>query len=316
MSKFEHRVGPAGSVRIVRFLLVGLLVGSVLSVASSTPSDAARRDRNPATLESISLSVNGVARTTRLALPRGMAPRGGWPLVIQLHGGGGSGANIDGLTGFIALSRPNAFAVASPDGIGSNWNDGRTDAPGANGIDDVAFIDAVISDAATRARIDTSRVYVVGISNGAFMANRYACERADRIAGIGLVAGTMAPAVEASCRAARPITVVDFHGTADPLVPYEGGTVARTRGEATSVDVMVARWAQLNGCTAAPQQTTRADVTTRSWLECAAPVTAHRIEGGGHTWPGGPQYAGVRIVGTTTKSINATREMAKAFGLA
>ncbi len=288
-----------------------LSVGLVVFIPASRATLAVRRRIEPV----MTLRIGGLDRTYRLSTPPGRAPRSGFPLVIQLHGGGGSGATIDTLTGMNDQGRRSGFAVASPDGIGTNWNDGRVNSKsGVDAVDDIAFMDALIDASVRRAGVDPTRVYLVGISNGAFMANRYACERADRVAGIGLVAGTMAPSVASTCVPSKPLRVIDFHGTADPLVPIGGGTVSGGRGEAISVDNMLSIWTQVNRCRDEPAVANRPpDVSTKTWTDCTAAVAAYRIEGAGHTWPGGSQYAPVRLIGTTSTTINASEEMWRFF---
>jgi polyhydroxybutyrate depolymerase len=300
---------PRGSNRTGKRRLSRSLVALCILSIVLIPSLARASRRG----ESITLTVGAEKRAYLLARPnrRLTKPR---PLVIQLHGGRGTGRGIDRLTNFNELGKKKGFLVASPDGIGGNWNDGRenlspaTTATTAN-IDDVAFLDEIIDDVSRRASVDKTRVFVVGISNGAFMANRYACERSERVAGIGLVAGTMSPTLRASCKPTRPVRVIDFHGTDDPLVLYDGGVVAGDKGESIPVDNMLAVWSSTNRC--GPQATMRVDrdLTIRDWSGCITPVRAYRVERGGHTWPGGPQYLPRRIIGRTTNTVNATNEI-------
>jgi polyhydroxybutyrate depolymerase len=172
----------------------------------------------------------------------------------------------------------------------------------------VAFLDAVVTASAAATSIDRTRVYVVGMSNGAFMANRYACERPANVAGIGLVAGTISPDALAACSARGPVPSIHFHGTADAIVPDAGGTVGRNRGEAVGVEPMLTTWQQLNRCTGTPVTTTAPGLTSRTW-SCTARTVAHRLEGAGHVWPGTRKRSATGATGPATDAIDATAAM-------
>jgi polyhydroxybutyrate depolymerase len=289
-------------------LTAAVVFPAAVMLISPLPSAAARKS----VTQTIEVRVGDRIRTYQFSASR----RASQPLVIQLHGGNGSGRSMEGLTGFHRLGTARRFAVASPDGVGGDWNDGRTGVDSqafVEQVDDVAFLDAIIADAAKRASINLSQVFVVGISNGAFMANRYACERPQQVRGIGLVAGTVSPVVQATCLAPLTVKVINFHGRNDPLVPYEGGTVARTRGEAASVESMLEMWRRNNECQPTPTVFKRPAYVKRSW-KCTSPVVAYELLQAGHVWPGGPQYAPRALIGDATQAINATQEMWKFFG--
>jgi polyhydroxybutyrate depolymerase len=103
------------------------------------------------------------------------------------------------------------------------------------GVDDVAFINSVIDDVSGQDAVDPGRVYATGISNGAFMAQRLGCDLADRIVAIAPVAGTLGAGV--SCQPDQPVSVLEMHGTSDPLVPYAGGTMTGRGGQSRIVSV-------------------------------------------------------------------------------
>src|SRR3990172_834937 len=129
------------------------------------------------------------------------------PLVVLLHGGGGPGDRIDDLTGMIAIADREGFLVALPDGVDKNWNDGRDDVRSTahrENVDDVGFIRAMIDDVAAKTPVEARRVYAAGISNGAMMSSRLACEASDLIAAVGLVVGTAPEGFEETCRPLLP----------------------------------------------------------------------------------------------------------------
>lgn len=123
--------------------------------------------------------------------------------------------------GLNAVTDPRGWLVVAPDGIDHRWHDGREDI--ADGIDEVAFIRQLIDDVARRAPVDLDRVFATGISNGAMMSGRLACEVSDRIAAVAQVAGTLGVATEAACRPSRPVSVLVVAGTADPWCRIPAG---------------------------------------------------------------------------------------------
>lgn len=149
---------------------------------------------------------------------RGGSVDPGAPLVIVLHGAGGSAERMRSDLGWDGVADREGLVVAYPDGLDRTWNAGRC-CGGARdrGIDDVAFLDALA--AAIRREDGTGPVYAVGFSNGAMMSYAWACARPDALAGIGPVGG----ALLVDCPAPAPLTVVAVHGRLDAIVPLDGG---------------------------------------------------------------------------------------------
>ena len=185
------------------------------------------------------------------------------PLVIVLHGFGDDHDGIDAALQATALGGAHGAYVALPDGTPNPrgtrfWNasDACCDFHGS-GVDDVAYLDALIDDAVAHNPIDPSRVYVMGFSNGGFMAHRYACDRAERVAGIVAFAGD--PWKDATrCHPKVPVTVLQVHGDADEIVRYQGGRAYDSRpfhtaefaraGAFPAVKDGIAMWGNLDGC--------------------------------------------------------------------
>jgi polyhydroxybutyrate depolymerase len=246
------------------------------------------------------------------------------PLVIALHGGGGVPERMDDVIKLTPIAGREKFLVAFPKAVSKNWNDGRVGAGSKaekENVDDVGFIRAVIDDVAAKLPVDRKRVYAAGVSNGAMMSSRLACEAADVIAAVGPVVGTAPAGFQETCRPPRGVPIIVFLSTKDPLVPFEGGSIsgilpfARKRGKVVSADEFVAFWVQHNGCS--PQASvlelpdaSRKDgsrVIMHTYLcRDGADVSFYRVEGGGHTWPGGKQNLSPWLVGKTNRDISAS----------
>lgn len=267
-------------------------------------------DGGPGTTDHV-LVIDGRRRAYRVHVPP-VVPLGA-PLVIQFHGGGGNGTGLDRLTRFHALADRKRFVVVSPNGFDRKWNDGRR--PGE--VDDVGFVAALIDCLAGWLPIDRGRVYAVGISNGAMMAARLASQLPDRIAAFAQVAGTVAADAPSWWHPDRPVPFIQIHGSGDDIVPYVGGPVrtrrrgGTDRGRVLGVDEWAALVAAHNGATGPEITGIDPDVTVRTWRGPTAQcdVEFWRVEGGGHTWPGGIQYLPLGIVGATSATFDATAEI-------
>jgi polyhydroxybutyrate depolymerase len=187
-------------------------------------------------------------------VPAGYDKSQAHPLILLLHGYAGNGKEIDDYMGFSALADAKQVLVAHPNGTYDDagrrfWN--ATDACcnySNSYVDDVAFLNAVIDDIQKKYNVDARRVFVVGHSNGAFMAHRMACDSASRIAGIVALAGVVWNA-ESLCQPTAPVAVLQVHGDRDEVIPFSG-----TLSEPSAVRT-VAIWAKKNGCTGGLQAT-------------------------------------------------------------
>jgi polyhydroxybutyrate depolymerase len=141
-------------------------------------------------------------------------------LVIALHGGLANMNKMESLTGFDKISDDKGFVVAYPDGFMTTWNAGSCCGAAKIGhIDDVGFLSKLIDKLTGAGLADPDRVFVTGFSNGAGMAYKLACEKADKVAAIGVVEGSLVT----KCDPDRPVSAMIFHGTADQNVPFNGG---------------------------------------------------------------------------------------------
>lgn len=266
--------------------------------APSTPSGCGRPTAfSPGQTVVRTMTHGGRERSFRVRLPAGYtgAPV---PLVFVLHGGGGWGEQIEtNQAAFNPIGEREGFALVYPDGIPRDaaasgplalrtWNAGGCCLTAVEeNVDDVGFLTAALDEVEAGACIDTDRVYFTGMSNGAMMSYRMACERADRIAAIAPVAGSLVVA----CSPSRPVAVMHVHGTDDARVLYDGGTgCGSSMVQSESVATVVARWAAWNGCTGSPSTTfSEGNGTCVSSGECTAGTVLCTVDGGSHSWPGG-----------------------------
>lgn len=247
-------------------------------------------------------------------------------LVISMHGAGLWGASQRDISRWNDLADAKGFIVVYPSGVGGKGVRVWRAEPGEDLAKDVRFISALIDTISAHYNVDPARIYANGLSNGGGMAFALSCMLSDRIAAVGMVAaaqtlpwrwcaGGMRDAGRRMPEAARPIPVISFHGTADPVVPYNGGSSWVSPRPFPNVPKWTANWARRNRCEDQPEDSSIApDVVRRTYTHCAdgASVVLYTIRGGGHTWPGGmelPEW----FVGRTTRSIDATRLMWEFF---
>ncbi len=295
-----------------RLLWIGVLALSLVGCGGRPVSAAGARD------ETGTLQFGGLNRTYRVHVPPGSAAG----LVLNLHGGGGTGVGQEGLSDFDAVGDVNNLVVVYPDGYDKSWADGRAASPAdRHHIDDVGFLVALTSKLVTEFGVAPGRVFVTGMSNGGFMANKLGCDRADVFAAIAPVAGTLGVGV--ACNPSRPVSVLAAHGTADRLVPFNGGAVHGRGGvsHAISASAMVDKWRSVDGCQGEPSKQELPDVGDGTFVQsldstgCAASteVVFYRIDNGGHTWPGGKQYLPQAVIGPTTRAFDASEVIAQFF---
>ena len=176
------------------------------------------------------------------------------------------------------------------------------------------LVRSLIGQLARDRPVDASRVYAVGYSQGAMFSHRLACDLSDRLAAVAAVAGQLPRLVSSRCAPIRPISLLMFHGTADPNVPWQGGL------HLLSTPQTAERWAELNGCAGKavdPLPDPAVDgttVTRESYANCARDVETvlYTIHNGGHTWPGSPLVFPDHY-GPMTRDISASELIGELF---
>jgi polyhydroxybutyrate depolymerase len=228
----------------------------------------------------------GAKRRYLLYLPSSYDGRRRVPLVLNLHGHGGTPELQQLYSGLGLVGEEQGFAVAALEGQGRplHYNVRATRSAGEES--DVQVAGALVDQLAKTLCVDEDRVYAAGMSNGGALAVTLACYDSDRYAAVAAVAALV---YDRSCERGRPVPIVVFRGSADPIVPYGGGRV-RCCGNPVVNDTRadIRSWARHNGCSAAPRTRTKGAVTTARYTGCTggADVVLHTVEGGGHTWPG------------------------------
>lgn len=269
----------------------------------------------PAVPTAEKITVGDAARTYWLYVPSDMERQKPAPLLFVLHGSAGHGEDMMAVTqrGFERMADRDKFVVVYPDALERRWNEQGGSA------DDAGFLLAIVNRLATQGGVDAKRVYMAGISNGGMMAERMACEHADRVVAIAVVAGNITDKMTTDCKPSRAVPVLLIHGTEDLIVPWNGGAVAGFEefGRVLSARESARFWAARNLCGETPKILTEPDndpkdgtrIQTEIFAGCSnnSEVRLVAVEGGGHTWPGGYQYLPERFIGKTSKDIDANK---------
>jgi polyhydroxybutyrate depolymerase len=255
-----------------------------------------------------SITSSGITREYVLYVPPAHDAAKPAPLVISMHGAGLWPSAQRDISRWNTVADEHGFIVVYPLGLGviPAWQ--MNSGPG--GKRDARFLSDLIDTLSASHNIDPARIYADGLSNGGGMAFVASCLLPERIAAVGMVGAALLQPFE-WCPSTRPVPVMMFHGTNDTAAPYHGGTSWVARQPFAGVPAFADSWSRRNGCAAKPTESrVAADVTRRSYTGCSgnADVVLYTIHDGGHTWPDGgplPEW----FVGTTTRSINASREL-------
>lgn len=259
-------------------------------------------------------------RTYFLHTPPNLEGNGNRPLMIFLHGAGGTGESFHRWLKADEVTDSAGIVTVFPDGMEGTWSVGCDDCTLAEGLkaDDVSFLQTLARQLSENLPIDTTQVYVVGYSQGGSLAHLYGCRASNPPAGIGTVAGLGYRTLATGCAPTRPFPVVTIHGT-DDLFAYYGGY--GFEAPLQPVVETISMWAGVMGCNPNPEVSDYPDtvedftsITTFTFGGCfaGASVVHHRVNGGGHTWPG-PTGPWGSILGNHNRDMDATREMIGLF---
>ena len=286
------------------------LIASIASVASAQSGGAVEH----------SVTVDGISRNYLVFAPKRFDKP--LPMVLALHGAGSNARQMERYTRFNDLATKEGFLVVYPEAVDGNWNDGRGIAgvrSQQENIDDVKFVRTIVDRISKVHRIDRSRIYSTGISNGAFMSHRLATEASDLITAIAPVVGGMAPSMAKQFHPTYPVSILIIQGDADPLVPIRGGMVGflrgTKRGQVIPTEETISLYLRRNGNQGDPTVTTLdrdeqdgTSVEIRRYPDGPGGVKTqvYIVRNGGHTWAGRPLYLPEMLIGKASQEFSAT----------
>jgi polyhydroxybutyrate depolymerase len=269
----------------------------------------------------------GLTRSYALHVPPAWSADAELPLVLAFHGTQSSPAGLRAASGLDPAADELGVVIAYPAAARGDWNteclECGSDAV-LDEIDDLGFVLDLIDQLEADVGIDTRRVYVIGISNGALFVHYLACAAQRSVTAAASVAATLiAPAHIPSCDGARPVPIAFFLGSDDTFFPPQGRLAGNdiVHVRLLSIEESVETWVERDGCSGAAESETLPDahddgtsVRRDRYADCAsgAEVVYYAIDGGGHTWPGSPLQSG-GLLGRTTRELSASETALRFF---
>ena len=244
-------------------------------------------------LQSLTINAGGLVRNYLLYVPSADSSTHPLPLVLVYHGAGDTAQNTTSETGLLSYDEQHgSMILAFLQGVQETWNDDTGDpAAEAENVDDIGFTKAVLNTLESSYAVNMKRVVVTGISNGAIMVELLGCRIGGEVTLVVPVEGQIGNRFSGSCQPARPVTVYEVHATADPNIPYDGGTFSGSGGPASvlSASASVQRWATVDHCARSASVSRAGGHIFTRYKKCGSGVTVtlNTILGGKHQWPPG-----------------------------
>lgn len=262
------------------------------------------------------ITIDGRKRSYTINLPPNYYSTESLPLIIAMHGGGGSSAQFERTSKLSEKSDAAGFIVVYPNGSGviQTWNAGLCCGYAINNnVNDVKFISMLIDKLVSDYKVNAKRVYATGHSNGGMMSYRLACELSDKIAAIAPNGCTMVNATP--CNPSRAVPILHMHSKLDQHVPYMGGVGNGITGiNCPPIDDVLNFWSENNECTTTKElQFSNSEYSVYTWAGCSSGnITYYLTDDGGHGWPGG--LPGGPNSDTPSDAINANDLILDFFG--
>lgn len=266
----------------------------IISFIASVACASTKSENNSQEMIHKRIKVGNIEREYYIHRPKVSSNK--LPVLFVLHGGKGTALARAKQTGMNFFADRDGFITIYPQGVDNRWNSNLN-----SGVDDVAFFQAMIDEVVRFGGVDSSRIYVMGGSNGGMMAYRLACELSERLAAVVAIVASMPKDIVSSCRPSAKLPILIMAGTADPLMPYQGGLVAKGKGggdigSVVSIDETLNLWKNINLCQGQPSKALVADrdpkdgiiTEIETWLNCAPGIKMqfYKMIGAGHGLPG------------------------------
>jgi len=280
-------------------------------------------------LKQYSVKSNGVDRYYYVHIPPTYNGRTPTPLVLAFHGAAGHARAMPQLTGLNKCSDKHSFIVVYPEGLNSRWNDGVGGKTKPE-LEDIDFVRLLLTQINSQYKIDKSRIYSAGMSNGGFFSQYLSINMPNTFAALASISASLEEPTYRKLKPQQPISILFVHGDDDDVVPFNGGSIGvagaldeKTPRKATSAAQAVGYWVKSNQCKdipliqnipdAKPNDGTHAVRKVYSGGKNGTEVIFIAIQNGGHTWPSGWQYLPESIVGKTSRGVNASEEIWNLF---
>ncbi len=288
---------------LIRAGLLGLALSSLgcgqtspMTVVGPVDSTVAATDSVDVDVNTVSLSViptitgishdsllhDGLERTYSLYVPSSYSPSTPMSLLMVFHGAAATGEAMMTSTDFNRYAETENFIVVYPDGLNRTWNTRDPYNPAMT--DDLGFTQALIEHMQSEYSINAEAIFASGMSNGGVMSYLVACELSDTIAAIAPVAANFS--MLSDCAPSAPVSIQIFHGTSDPLVPYDGGNTATWLPELLSMPDIFSYWGHVNDCQQETISSFSRRVTRHHFNSCTGntAVELYTIDKGSHQW--------------------------------
>ncbi len=324
------------SMELRSILRISLAAAASICFFQVQPASAQDREE--------SVRINTYPRTFRVHLPAGYDAKKRYPVVLALHGLGGDGLMMARVSHLDETADRFGFIVVYPNASEGRWTtldprnqggfggfgrrsgifdfpgtrSGRLDSePGGEPVNDTLFFEGMLDKIESEYRVDASRIYATGLSDGGFMAFRLGCEMAHRFAAIATVAATLPLGLSGTCLdwAWRSVPLLMINGTSDPFISYGGSPGLNVRYPLLSAKETLKVWSKMNTCSGKSERSTipprspgGMETHVDKYSDCrnGGDVILYSIVKGGHTWPGGDPYMPEKRTGPTSNDLDAS----------